>query len=82
MVPYVSRWTVAGGWAILMAFVGAFAVPTHLSGTMFTLVALAGLFVSLFGSDLLGDSQAPRSVNAILADLEADRKARPSRGNR
>jgi Co/Zn/Cd efflux system component len=71
----VNRWTVAGGWVILMGCVGAFAVPTHLSGTMFALVALAGLCVPLFGSAVLGDSQAPRSVNAILAELEADSKA-------
>jgi len=82
MKTYVNRWTVAVGWVILMGLVGAGFVPTPLSGTMFVLVAAAGLFVSLFGSALLGDSRAPRSVNAILADLEAEGKAASSRGNR
>jgi len=82
MKAYVNRWTAVVAWVILMGVVGAFFVPTLLSGTMFVLVALAGLFVSLFGSALLGDSQAPRSVNAILADLEEEGKAAPSRANR
>ncbi len=82
MATYVNRWTVSLGWMTVMGFVWAIFVPAHLSGLLFAGLALAGLFVSMFGSALVADSQAPESVTAILAKLESDATARPSHLNR
>jgi len=70
MNGYINRWTVALGWMILMAVVGALFVPAGLSVTSFVLLGLIGLTVAFFGSALIRDSQPPRSVGAILDDLE------------
>lgn len=65
-----------------MAFVWAVFVPSYVSNVTFALLAVAGLLVSLFGAALLSDSQPPRPVSAILADLDADGGPRPTRPNR
>ncbi len=71
-----ARWTIAVGWMTAMALVWAVFVPNPMSSVVFTLIAAGGLFVMLCGAALLSDSQAPRSVTAIIADLEAGGRAR------
>lgn len=79
MMTNAKPWTLAAAWATAMMVIWVLFVPSHISHVWFALLALAGLFASLFGAALVGDSQAPRSVGAILADLEEGKSARSSR---
>jgi hypothetical protein len=70
----MSRWKISLGWAVLMMIVWTVFVPTSISVLAFVLLGLTGLVVSSFGSTFLADSESPRSIDAILNQLEAEPK--------
>jgi membrane associated rhomboid family serine protease len=83
MNTYTNRWTVLLNWTVVMLIVWSLFVPRTVSVTTFVLLGATGLIVSVFGAMFLKDSQPPRSVNAILGELEAQPKTdSPSRRNR
>lgn len=77
-----NRWIVTVGWMTAMAFVWAILVPVQLSSIVVAFIAAAGLFVTHCGAALLSDSQAPRSVTAIIADLEGGGRTRATHRDR
>ena len=74
MNGYVNRWTLALAWILSMAVVWTLFVPRGLAATTFVLFGIAGLLLVFVGGALVRDSQAPRSVNQILSELEAGPK--------
>ncbi len=72
MTTYLNRWTIMLGWMVLLSIVWTLFVPGSISVTTFVLFGMIGLIAAFFGSALVRDSQPPRSVNAILGDLEAE----------
>jgi Co/Zn/Cd efflux system component len=74
MSRYLSRWTVSAGWIVAMLAIWAMFVPTSISPVTALLIGLAGLLVTFFGITVLQDGESPRSVSAILTDLEAEPK--------
>jgi Co/Zn/Cd efflux system component len=75
MKTYVNRWTVALSWAVLMLIVWALFVPKGVSATTFVMLSLTGLVVAVVGPMLLANHEPPRSMSAILGDLEAESTA-------
>jgi hypothetical protein len=75
MNTHMNRWIAPLGWTVAMLILWALFVPTRLSVTTFVLLGVTGLVVSFFGSTFFRESQPPRSVNAILDELEAEPKA-------
>ncbi len=71
---YVNRWTISVIWMIGMLIVWSLFVPRAVSVTTFVLLAAVGLIVSVFGAILLNDSQPPRSMTAIIGEVEAQRR--------
>lgn len=71
MRTYMNRWTVSLGWTVGMLIVWSLFVPRTVSVTTFFLLGAVGLIVTIFGAGFLKDSQPPQSINAIVADLEA-----------
>jgi len=68
---YMNRWTVSLVWIIGMLIVWALFVPRTVSVTTFVLLVAAGLIVSAFGAMVLNNSRPPRSMVAIIGELEA-----------
>ena len=54
-----------------MLIVWSLFVPRTVSVTTFSLLVATGLIVSFFGAMFLEDRQPPRSVGAIIGELEA-----------
>jgi hypothetical protein len=71
MPSHVNRWTLALTWTVLMSAVWTLFVPRGLSVATFVMFGTVGLLVLFAGGALLSDSQPPRSVNRILAEIEA-----------
>jgi hypothetical protein len=71
MNPYTNRWTVSLAWLVGMLIVWSLFVPRSVSVTTFFLLVAIGLVISMFGASFLKDGQPPRSVGAIIGDLEA-----------
>ena len=67
----MNRWITSAIWVGLMLIVWSLFVPRPVSVTTFFLFGATGLIVTVFGAMFLNDSQPPRSVNAILSELEA-----------
>lgn len=74
MKMHMNRWTVSLGWIVLMVILAALIVPGTMSMQLFVLLGLVGLVVAFFGSTVLQDSRPPRSMSAILNDLEEEPK--------
>jgi hypothetical protein len=80
---YVNRWTVSLSWIVGMLIVWSLLVPRPVSVTTFVLFGATGLVVSVFGATFLKDSQPPRSMTAILGEVDGQPKTEsPSRQNR
>jgi hypothetical protein len=80
---YLNRWTVSLVWIIGMVIVWALFVPRTVSVTTLVLLVAVGLIVSVFGAMFVSNSQPPRSMAAIIGELEAQPNTdSPSPGNR
>lgn len=71
MTTYTNRWTVSLAWLVGMLIVWSFVVSQSVSTITLFILAAIGLVISLFGAELLSDAQPPRSMSAIIGDLEA-----------